>query len=164
MYGLPKIHRYEKPLNPILTMIGSAEHKLAAWLADILEPVLSRYSSKCIHGFFHCFKTTMVSVADSASSFMVSFNIVSLFNNIPRGKTIFICADALYRGILCKPHLPENIFKELTFVATEGVEFSFKNVMYSQRVGVANGRSSGSFLRRSVVWKCSRTRILSVCR
>lgn len=67
----------------------------------------------------------MVSVADSSSSFMVSFNIISLFNYIPLGKTIVICADSLYRGFLCKPHFPENIFKELTFVGSEGVKFSF---------------------------------------
>ena len=32
MYGLPKIHKKDVPLHPILSMTGSAQHQLAKWL------------------------------------------------------------------------------------------------------------------------------------
>ena len=38
MYGLPKIHKPNVPLRPILSMIGSAQHELAKWLSEVLDP------------------------------------------------------------------------------------------------------------------------------
>ena len=43
MYGLPKTHKEDMPLRPILSMIGSSQHELAKWLAEILAPVLKLY-------------------------------------------------------------------------------------------------------------------------
>ena len=41
MYGLPKIHKPEPiPLRPILSMIGRAQHEIARWLCEVLDPVL----------------------------------------------------------------------------------------------------------------------------
>ena len=39
MYGLPKIHKQNAPCRPILSMIGSAQHELAKFLAALLQPV-----------------------------------------------------------------------------------------------------------------------------
>ena len=41
MYGLPKIHKQNAPCRPILSMIGSAQHELAKFLAALLQPVLN---------------------------------------------------------------------------------------------------------------------------
>ena len=35
MYGLPKTHKENIPLRPVLSMIGSSQHELAKWLAEI---------------------------------------------------------------------------------------------------------------------------------
>lgn len=53
---------------------------------------------------------------------MVSFDIASLFTNIPLLVTIDIYTDVLDCGHLCNP---EDIFKELMLIASEGVEFSY---------------------------------------
>ena len=57
-----------------------------------------------------------------------------------------ICADALYRGHLDCPPFPEDTFRELMLIATQGVEFSFENQMYKQLDGVAMGSPLGSAL------------------
>ena len=49
LYGLPKIHKPDVPLRPILSMIKSPQHKIAKFLNFLLEPVLqyfSRYTVK----------------------------------------------------------------------------------------------------------------------
>ena len=52
MYGLPKIHKSEPiPLRPILSLAGSAQHELARWLAEQLQPVLDYFSSHCVQNF-----------------------------------------------------------------------------------------------------------------
>ena len=57
-----------------------------------------------------------------------------------------IYADALYRGHIDCPPFPEDTFRELTLIATRGVEFSFNNQMYTQLDGVAMGSPLGPAL------------------
>ena len=40
MYGLSKIYKRDVSCRPILSMIGSARHELAKFLAALLQPVL----------------------------------------------------------------------------------------------------------------------------
>lgn len=120
------------PLRPILFMIGSAQHELAAWLTEILEQVLQLFSNNFILDHSHFLKVIQELNVDSASGFMVSFDIVSVITNVPLEETIDICATVLYYGHLSTPQFPENIFKELIHVITEDVEFSFNNVKFSQ--------------------------------
>ncbi|VDP45949.1 unnamed protein product [Schistosoma mattheei] len=39
LYGLPKIHKHNNPLRPILSMRGSPTHELAKWLVKLLNPI-----------------------------------------------------------------------------------------------------------------------------
>lgn len=39
IYGFPKIHKNRVLLKQILSIIGSVQYKLSAWLTEILEPV-----------------------------------------------------------------------------------------------------------------------------
>ena len=47
MNGLPKIHKSDILLRPILSMCHSVQHSLVKWLIQLLNPVLAFYS-----GFF----------------------------------------------------------------------------------------------------------------
>ena len=70
-------------------------------------------------------------------TFLCSFDIRSLFRNVPLAETIQICADALYAGELISPDYPRKTFVELMNTATKSVEFSFNNITYRQIDGVA---------------------------
>ena len=63
-------------------------------------------------------------------TFLCSFDIHSLFTNIPLAETIQICADLLYGGELIPPDYPKEIYVELMNTATKSVEFSFNSKMY----------------------------------
>ena len=52
LYGLPKIHKNDIPLRPILSMVNSAQHKLAKFLNYSLEPVLKHFSTYCLKDSF----------------------------------------------------------------------------------------------------------------
>ena len=85
-------------------------------------------------------------VVRPAKTFLCSFDMSSLFTNVPLDETIEICADALYQGHLGCPPFPEDTFRELMLIATRGVEFSFNNQMYEQLDGVAMGSPLGPAL------------------
>ena len=92
MYGLPKIHNSGIPLRPILSMCHSAQHSLAKWLVEVLNPVLEFYSGCCVKYSFTFSSTIRRLLVCMESQFLVSFD-VSLFTSIPLDETISICAD-----------------------------------------------------------------------
>ena len=147
MYGLPKIHKVGTPLRPILSMVNSAQHALAKWLASLLQPVLDEYSSFCIKDSF-TFSDQIKSLDSQENMFMGSFDICSLFTNVPLQETIEICANYLYRDPDSEstPLLPRNHFVNLLHWATSSVEFSFNDTMYRQHDGIAMGSPLGPIL------------------
>ena len=70
---------------------------------------------------------------------MCSFDVSSLFTNVPLDKTIAICADTLYNIPDSQPCIRKEVFVELLPSATSTVEFSFDNTIYRQIDGVAMG-------------------------
>ena len=143
MYGLPKIHKKHVPLRPILSMTGSTQHQLAKWLTSLLQPVLQNLSSNCVSDSFTFVKEVRKFTFSPSSVFLCSFDISSLFTNVPLVETIEICSDALYNDDSMAPSFPHNIFVELMQLATSSVEFSFNNNMHRQIDGVAMGSPLG---------------------
>jgi len=133
MYSLPKTHKKDVLLRPILSMTGSAQHELAKWLTCLLQPVLQDLSANCVSDSFTFVKEVRNFTFSPSSVFLCSFDISSLFTNVPLAETIQIFADALYNNnVLPKPSFPRDIFVELMQLATSSVEFSFNNNMYRQ--------------------------------
>ena len=127
LYGLPKTHKSKCPLRPILSMIGSPQHLLAKYLATVWQPVLDKFSSHTVKDFF-----TFVEMLRNLPSkfnyegFMCSFDIASLFTNVPLIEVISICINQLYHSELTPPDIHESVFAEMLRMATMNVEFSFK--------------------------------------
>lgn len=147
LYGLPKIHKTGVPLRPILSMIGSAQHQLAKWLSKVLQPVLEHYSKYCVRDSFS-FATHVRNLTNinHSACFLGSFDIASLFTNVPLKETIEICANYIFSREHPRPPFTKPQFIELMNLVTSSVEFSFNNVMYRQTNGVAMGSPLGPIL------------------
>ena len=157
MYGLPKIHKPDVPLRPILSMVNAPQHAMAGWLTEVLRPVLEKYSERTIRDSFHfCGNLDDFMVRQAPSgTFMCSFDVVSLFTNIPLAETIQICLDTLYRDDdVTEPSIPEDLLRKLLLKATTEVEFSFDDVIYKQVDGVAMGSPLGPVLANIFVGYC----------
>ena len=127
-------------------MTGSSYHELSKWLASLLEPVLKRFSTHCIRDSF-TFADAIQNSKDANNLFMCSFDISSLFTNVPLEETINICVDALYCDDSdAQPLISKAVFIELMKSATSGVEFSFNDIMYKQTDRVAMGSPLGPAL------------------
>ena len=149
MYGLPKLHKPGAPLRPILSMVNAPQHEMAKWLAETLKPVFDKYSNHTVKDTFEfCANIADFSAhSDITNTYMCSFDVTSLFTNIPLAETIRICLDTLYRDPdINKPSVPENLLEKLLRKATTEVEFSFDGVMYKQIDGVAMGSPLGPVL------------------
>ena len=90
MAGLPKTHKNDIPLSPILSVVGSSQHELAKFLAVTLQPVLELYSSFCIQDSFSFAELIRQFDPKSDKSFLCSFDICSFFTNVPLDETVGI--------------------------------------------------------------------------
>ena len=88
-----------------------------------------------------------------SNGYMCSYEVVSLFTNVPLRETID--AMALYHNrSITPPDLNETEFVKLMFMVTSGVEFSFDSIMYKQNDGVAMGSPLGPVLANIYVGFC----------
>ena len=102
----------------VISMIGSSQHEIAKWLAEILAPVIKLYSSHCVQDSSTYGNFMQNCNLEPAKTFLCSFDISSLFTNVPLDETIEICAEALHRGHLgCLP-ISKDKFRELMLIAT----------------------------------------------
>ena len=139
MYALPKTHKVGTPQRPILSMIGSSHHELAKWLAVILHQVQEQFSTNCIKDSFTFAQTMQDLRLEGKDVYLCSFDISSLFTNVPLKEMIGICAEALYKDPSSTPPILQAVFNEVTDSATSSAEFSFNDTMYKQTNGVAMG-------------------------
>ena len=101
LYGTPKIHKAFlpdsfPPFRPILSSIGTCNCNLAQYLGSLLSPnITSEYSTKDSFTFIEEIKS--VSVTDK---FLISFDVTSLFKNIPLSKAIDIAINLILKAAL----------------------------------------------------------------
>ena len=114
IYGFPKVHKPQPiPLRPILSMIGSAQHQVANWLAEILQPVLDKYALHVVKDSFEFADLIRDHPTnEQTETSMCSFDVVSLFTNVPIDETIDICLNALYRSELQQPDIEEGLLRK----------------------------------------------------
>ena len=93
MYGLSKVHKDGTPLRPILASTGSFNHECSKWLSDILSPLRS-HSTNLKDTFSFIDKVKNFSLNDSV---MYSFDVVSLFTNIPLQFTLQLILDTIFK-------------------------------------------------------------------
>ena len=101
--------------------------------------------SHCISDLL-TFAKAMQNLDINPNVFMCSFDVSSLFTNVPLNETIKICLESLYDQSDSQPLFSRNVFVELMNSATFSVEFSFNNTMYKQTDEVAMGSLLGPAL------------------
>ena len=79
LYGLPKIHKEGTPCRPILASYDSFAYECAVWLSEFLTP-LREHSSNIKNT---CDFVTRILSSKPGPNHMVSFDVKSLFTNIP---------------------------------------------------------------------------------
>ena len=146
LYGLPKTHKKEIPLRPILSMTKSPQSNLSTFLISILEPVLEKFTTHTVPDSFSFVDKLKSLNLSQPNNFMVSFDIKSLFTNVPLDEVLNICLDQLYNSDLLPPPFPRSVCNDMLCMATKNVQFSFNNLMFRQIDGVAMGSPLGPIL------------------
>ena len=130
----------ELPLRPIVTNIGTATYGISKYLAKLLQPLsVSQYTIGSTNDFIEKIKNEKVPQGYR----LVSFDVASLFTNVPLDYTINVILRKIYREKLIKTKLKRKEMKELLEICTKELHFSFNGKMYKQVDGVVMGNPLG---------------------
>ena len=99
LYGLPKIHKLGNPIRPIISTIGTFTYNLAKFLVPLIDPLTkNEYTIDNSVNFVNGLKNLSI----PPSAVMASFDIESLFTNVPLDETTGIIVNKLVEGIIIR--------------------------------------------------------------
>ena len=97
IYGTSKMHKFSsrdsfRKLCPIVSSIGTFNYNLVRFLCDLCSPLVPNdYSCKDTFSFVYQIKN-----ANLSKEFVVSYDVTSLFTNIPLQETIDIAINLIF--------------------------------------------------------------------
>ena len=141
LYGLPKVHKLGVPLRPILSSIGTHSYGLAKFLVPLLRPIST--GTHMVSDSFSFIQDLFALDVNSDTLTMVSFDIKSLFTNIPLDETIDIIVSKLFNNSTHFQNFTRSEFTQLLSFAVKNCHFFFNGVLFEQTDGVAMGSPLG---------------------
>ena len=143
MYGMAKVHKDNCPLRPVVSMLNTAEYNLAKYLDSYIKPnIPSQYMLHSTNQLLSVLEDNK-NLANS-KNIMISFDVVSLFTNVPLKESIDLAVKYVYSSEN-KPAFDSKVFERLLQFATGGI-FTFCNTYYKQTDGVMMGSPLGPSL------------------
>lgn len=138
-YGLPKTHKKDIPLRPIVDFRYSPGHAISLFLKNILKCLTFNHEHNLRNTYDFIDKIKDVSISPLEQ--MVSFDVESLFTNIPMHKTIDIALDRLSKtdvwrkkaGIFSLPDIA------LLLNLVSETYFTWRGNFYKQKRGTPMG-------------------------
>ena len=139
IYGTPKLHKFSSSdsfpkLRPILSLIGTFNYNMAHFLCNALSPLVPNdYSCKDTFSFVSQIKNSNLS-----KTFLLSYDLTSLFTNIPFQETIDIVINLIF-NYNPNINITRKELKKLFLFPTSQTHFIFNSKFYNQIDGVAMG-------------------------
>ena len=121
-------------LRPIVPSIGTFNYNLVRFHCYLLSPLVPNdYSCKYTFSF-----VSQIKNANLSRKFLVSYDVTSLFTNIPLQETIDIAINLIFNH---NPNLSitRKELKKLLLFAISQTHFIFNSKFYNQIDGVAMG-------------------------
>ncbi len=150
-YGLPKVHKPDIPLRPIISCIGSSTQPLAKFISEILYRSFSNFNKFKIFDTFD-FSQKINNVQLPEGFVLVSFDVVSLFTNIPLDLVVSIIEEHFE---LLEPNtkIPCNVFVSTINYLYNNTFFCFNGLFYKQVKGLPMGGATSPILAEIVMNK-----------
>ena len=137
-YGLPKVHKVNVPLRPIVSFVNSPTYNISKFLSIIIKPLMTnRFSVKNSIDFIDRIKDVVFEKDD----ILVSFYVVSLFTSVPVDCAIKCIFDLLVvdDSLPTRAQLNAHDIKTGLEIYSNSTVFSFQNVLYRQTFGTPMG-------------------------
>ena len=136
-YGQPKIHTPGVPISPIVSYSGSLLYNLNKYIADILKAYVKHENNNAKNST--TFSNYIRNVPTEDDGIMVSFDVISLYTNIPITNTLNIIKDYVHSDdqFARKTTIPQDKFLHLVNLVLTTTWYTFNFQFYQQTDGVA---------------------------
>ena len=135
MYGLPKVHKPNAPLRPIVSSLNTYNYNLAKYLVQLLKPTM--HNPTTIKDTF-AFVDWMKQCRSSGNSILCSFEVTSLFTNVPVEETIQLCINRIL-NVANPPNISATDLYRLFKYATKQSHFLVNGSYFDFVDGIAMG-------------------------
>lgn len=136
IYGLPKIHKANTPLRPIVSSMNVPCYHLSKHIGKILRHLVSDTTN--IKNSYQL-KDILQDIHLEDNEIIVSFDVISLFTNIPVHTAIQLIMKK-WEIIKTHTHIPRNTFLEiLKFCLQDNNYFIYDGKIYNQIFGMPMG-------------------------
>ena len=138
-YGQPKIHKPGVPIRPIVSCSGSPLYNLNKYIANILKTYVKHENNNAKNST--TFSNYIQNVPIEDDEIMVSFDVTSLYTNIPIIDTLNIIKDYVHSDdqFARKTAIPQDKFLDLVNLVLTTTWYTFNSQLYQQTDGVAMG-------------------------
>lgn len=137
LYGLPKIHKDNIPLRPIVSSINSPTGFISRWVSDILNQAFQEYNSYAVKNSF-VFAEKINNFKLPEGYVLISLDVVSLFTNISIDLILKILEDEWGR-ISSITSVPMSSFLEIVKFIYGANYFKYEGKCYSMVFGLPMG-------------------------
>ncbi|XP_022105762.1 uncharacterized protein LOC110987380 [Acanthaster planci] len=138
-FGQPKIHKTSIPLRPIVASRGGPTYNTARHLTKILHPLVGNtpYHIKNSDQFAQFINGLSLHPTD----IMVSFEVVSLFTNVPTSEACTIAKDRLLQDPLLsdQTNLTPHQIHDLLISCISSSCFQWRDKFFEQSSGTSMG-------------------------
>ena len=130
------------PLQPIVSNSGKAK---------LLSPLIkiSQCTVQNTKEFINHIKKQKV----PSNYKMISFDVISLFTNVPRDATIYIVLKRIYEWKEINTSFTKQELKVLILLCTKGVQFTLRGESYIQTDGRTRKHFSSNIIKSCYSWK-----------
>ena len=138
-YRLPKVHKANTPLRPIVSGIGSVSYGVAKELARIIKPLVG--STEHHVNNFKEFIEEIKKIKLEEGECITSYDVSALFTSIPKPSALDIINNKLLQDADLQNNTnmtTPNIIELLDFCLND-TYFTFQGVFYQQTKGAAMG-------------------------
>lgn len=135
--GLPKLHKTNIPIRPLVNYTTAPGYKVAKKLTEIIKNNIIIQNDNSISNSMHLINITK-DIRIENNYKLASFDITNLYTNVPTQKTIEILKNNLENT----GKLEQHIINELLYILDKILKqnyFTYNNEFYIQEKGLAMG-------------------------
>lgn len=136
IYALPKIHKNNCPLRPIVSKVES----VGADLIKFVTPLLKRLSNTKLYNIKNSFELLqrLENITINEDELMISLDVTSMFPSIPMQYTLEKIESKLYETVFTGI-TSETFLRIMRFVSQSTNYFTYNNIFYRQKDGCPMG-------------------------
>ena len=144
-YGIPKIHKQNNPLRPIVSQINGPSYKINKYLHELL------YVAEAVIPYLFKDTTAFLNIIQKHKyapypTLLVTMDVVSLYTNIPHDEAINYITEQYENTLKLWPHykttvkqIPIKYFNLILTFCLSNCEFNFLDITYKQNYGLPMG-------------------------